>query len=94
MSINLYYAVSGALAIGCLVAFAVLVVSFIAVIVTWKTPRRRVHLIRALVSLLAIPALVGIQQAVLWFLFIPELGRQQMAQYKAFGTNDSTRRAW
>jgi peroxiredoxin len=69
---------------GCLlVALAAVLFSFIAMIVRWKSPQRRGHGVRLLLALAAIPCLIGIQQAVLWWGYLPALARQQMAQVEA-----------
>ena len=78
-----FYAVSLVLLIGVVTAFVVMVVSSIAMIVRWKTPNRRKHVIRLFVALAAMPCLIGIQQAILWLAFLPSLGRQQMAEVNA-----------
>lgn len=83
MSASTYNTITAALAIGVLIAFVVMVISLIAIIVRWKTPKRRGHGIRLLVALAAIPCLIGIQQAILWLVFLPALGRQQMMEVNA-----------
>jgi len=83
MSVFTYNAIAAALAIGVVTAFVVLLVSFIAMIVRWRTPNRRKHVIRLLVAVAAIPCLIGLQQAILWLLFLPSLGREQMAKINA-----------
>ena len=83
MNVFTYNAITTTLAIGVMIAFAVLVVSFIAMIVRWKTPSRRKHAIRLLAAFVAIPCLIGIQQAILWLVFLPSLGREQMAKINA-----------
>ena len=83
MTDSTYNTITAALAIGVWIAFAALIVSLIATIVRWKSPRRRGHLVRLLISFAAIPILVGIQQAILWWVFLPELGRRQMTEISA-----------
>ncbi|HUE72884.1 MAG TPA: redoxin domain-containing protein [Pirellulaceae bacterium] len=83
MSASTYNTLTGALAIGVLIAFAVMVISFIAMLVRWKTAKRRGHVVRLLIATAAIPSLIGTQQAILWKVFIPALGREQMAQMNA-----------
>jgi peroxiredoxin len=83
MSTSTYNTVTAALATGVLIAFVVMVISLIAIIVRWKTPKRRGHGIRLLVALAAISCLIGIQQAILWLVFLPALGRQQMMKVNA-----------
>ncbi len=83
MSASTYNTITASLAIGVLIAFVVMVVSLIAMIVQWKTPKRRGHGVRLLVSLAAIPCLIGIQQAILWLVFLPALGREKMAEINA-----------
>ncbi len=83
MSAFTYNTITLALLIGVWIAFGVSVVSFIAMIVRWRTPKRRVHGIRLLFALAAIPCLIGIQQTILWRVFLPAVGRQQMAEHNA-----------
>lgn len=83
MSVFTYNAITAVLAIGAVAALVVCLVSFVAMIVRWKTPGRRKHVIRLLVALASIPCLIGVQQAVLWLVFLPSLGREQMARVNA-----------
>ncbi|HUG66911.1 MAG TPA: TlpA disulfide reductase family protein [Pirellulaceae bacterium] len=83
MSALTYNTITAGLLIGVVTAFVVMVVSAIAMIVRWKTPNRRMHAVRLFVALAAIPCLIGVQQALLWLVFLPSLGRQQMAQVNA-----------
>lgn len=83
MSTFAYNTITALLEIGVLVSFIVMVISSIAMIVRWKTPQRRGHGVRLLVALMAIPCLIGIQQAMLWLVFLPALGREQMAEFNA-----------
>ena len=83
MSTFTYNTITGALAIGVLVAFGVMVISLVAIIVRWKTPKRRGHGIRLLVALTAIPCLIGIQQAILWKVYIPAIGREKLMEINA-----------
>ena len=63
MSASIYNAVTLALGIGVLIALLVALFSFGAMLFRWKGPRRKGHLIRLLLSLAAIPCLIGFQQA-------------------------------
>lgn len=81
MTASTYNTISAVLGIGVLLALAVLVVSLVAMIAGWRTPKRRGHLIRLLIAMAAIPLLIGVQQAVLWLVYLPELGRQQRAEF-------------
>jgi thiol-disulfide isomerase/thioredoxin len=83
MSALTYTTILVGLLCGVVTAFVVMVVSAIAVIVRWKTPDRRRHAVRLLIALAAIPCLIGLQQALLWLVFLPSLGRQQMAEVNA-----------
>jgi len=78
-----FYAISLALLIAVVTAFVVMVASLIATLVRWKTPNRRKHGIRFLVTIAAIPCLIGIQQSIQWLVFLPAVGRQQMAEINA-----------
>jgi peroxiredoxin len=83
MSTTTYNVLSVILGIGVLIALGVAGGSFIAMLVRWKTPRRRTHVVRLLGALAAAPVLVGIQQAILWLVFLPGLGEQQLAEFNA-----------
>ena len=83
MSTNTYNALTVGLGIAVLVALAVLIFSFALMIVRWRAPQRRGHVVRLLLSIAAIPCLVGMQQGILWLVFLPALGREQLAQNDA-----------
>jgi peroxiredoxin len=83
MSALTYNTITAGLLIGIVTAFVVMVVSAIAAIARWKTPSRRRHAARLFIALAAIPCLIGVQQALLWLVFLPSLGRQQMAEVNA-----------
>jgi peroxiredoxin len=86
MSTNAYNALTVGLGISVLVALAVSIFSFVLMTVRWKLPERRGHAVRLLFSIAAIPCLVGIQQAILWLVFLPALGREQAVQNDAMRT--------
>lgn len=81
MSTTTYNVLAVILLLGVVTALVVACASLFALLVRWKTPRRRTHVVRLLVALAAVPALVGIQQAILWLVFLPGLGRQQLAEF-------------
>jgi len=91
MNATTYNTITATLAIGVLVALVVMIVSFIAMIFRWKTSKRRGHVIRLLVAIATIPCLIGIQQAILWMVFLPALGRQQMAAINAARADNLTK---
>ena len=63
------------------IAIAVMLVSLVAIIVRWKTLKRRGHVLRFVIALAAIPCLIGIPEVVLWLDVLPMVDRQQMAKY-------------
>jgi len=83
MTTATYSTICAALGGGLLIALVVALFSLVAMVVRWKTPKRRGHVIRLLVSVAALPCLIGIQQAILWLVFLPALGREQMAELNA-----------
>lgn len=83
MTASTYNLITTALGIGVLLAFVLLLVSLMGTIIRWKSPQRRGHLKRFLISLAAIPGLIGIHQAILWLVFLPALGRAKMAEVNA-----------
>ena len=68
-----------------LALFAMLagLISFAGMLFRWRTPKRRVHVIRLLVCMAAIPLLIGAQFALTWWIYFPALARQQMAEVEA-----------
>lgn len=80
MSPSTYNTVAALLTLGVLIAIIVMVVSVSAMLVRWRTAHRRRHVIRLLLATAAIPCLIGVQQAVLWWVFLPSLGREQRSQ--------------
>ena len=83
MTDSTYNTITAALGIATLLACVGVAVSLIAMIVQWKTPKRRGHIIRLFITLAAIPTFIGIHQAILWLVFLPALGEQQMAAVNA-----------
>ncbi len=83
MSQSTYNSLAAIVLTGVLIAFVVMVVSFVWMIVRWKTIHRRRHVIRLLLATAAIPCLVALQQVLLWKVYLPALGREQMAQMNA-----------
>ena len=80
MSAFTHITITVALATGVLIALIAMVVSLIAMILRWKTPSRRRHVIRLLVALATIPCLIGIQQTIFWRIYLPSWGRRQTAE--------------
>jgi peroxiredoxin len=83
MNISMYNGITWAIGIAVVVSLAIAILSFALMIYRWTTPQRRGHVIRLLASVAAIPCLVGIQQAMLWFVFLPAFGREQRASFDA-----------
>ena len=75
--------ITTALAIGVLIALTVGVFSLVLMVLRWKTPQRRGHVIRLVISIASLPCLIGVQQAILWLVFLPAMGREQMAMINA-----------
>jgi len=75
-----YYNISLILELTVMIAAGVSIYSFIFMLVRWKTSNRRLHAVRLFIAVSAIPCLHATQQAVLWWGFLPALGRQQMAE--------------
>ncbi len=83
MSASTYNLVTMALAAALLIALAVACVSFIFMFIRWKTAKRRGHVIRLVGALVAVPCLAGIQYAILFLVFLPNLGRQGREEMRA-----------
>jgi peroxiredoxin len=80
MSATTFNALSVALGIAVLIGLLAALISLVAMIVRWRTPRRRGYAISLLVCLAAVPCLIGVQQFLLWRVFLPSLGREKVAQ--------------
>lgn len=63
-----------------LIALCLALFSFVYMLIRWKTPKRRRHATRLILALFAVPCLFGIQYSVLFYVFVPALGRQKMAE--------------
>ncbi len=83
MSGETYNAVMMGFLSAVLFAMAIALFSLVFMILRWRTPQRKKYTSRLLLSLVAIPILIGISQAILWFVFLPALGREQMARVNA-----------
>jgi peroxiredoxin len=83
MNPTTYNTLVALLGIAILIAVVVMVASFIGMIVRWRTVKRRAHAIRLVLAALSIPCVIGLQQALLWYVFLPALGREQRAQFNA-----------
>jgi peroxiredoxin len=76
-----YNTIAKSLMIGVLAALVIAILSFVAMILRWRTPRRRRHVIRLLLSLAAVPCFIGIQQGILRLVVLPAIGREMTARY-------------
>jgi len=84
VSADTYNAITAGILIAILAFVAISILSFVLMIIRWTTPKRRGHVIRLLLSVATIPCLIGVQQALLWLIFLPALGREQTAQMNAW----------
>ena len=66
-----------------LIALGVALYSFVFMLRRWKTPQRRRHAIQLILAIIAVPCLAGIQYSVLFFVFMPAIGREHMAKIDA-----------
>ena len=80
MSPNTYNALTSILLGGSLVTLVLAVGFLVAAIVGWRGPRRKQRLVRFAIFLGAFPVLVAAQQALLWGVFLPSLGREAERQ--------------
>jgi peroxiredoxin len=78
-----YNLITMTLAVGVLLAVALLCASLVGIIARWKSPQRGGHVKRLLIALATIPGLIAIQQAILWLVFLPAFGRAQMAKFNS-----------
>lgn len=83
MTQTTYNAITTVIAACALIAVLGVIVSLVAMIIRWKTPKRRGHVIRLVAATLAVPCLIGIQWVVTWWIFLPALASEQMANLNA-----------
>lgn len=83
MSTKSFLAIQMGLEAAFFLALAVALFSFVFMILRWRTPQRRGHVVRLLLSLAAVPCFIGVHLALLWLVYLPALGREQMAQTEA-----------
>lgn len=60
-----------------------MVISFIGMIVRWKTPKRRGHVIRLVVATVLIPCQIGLMFGFIHLIYVPEMSRHMMAEHNA-----------
>src|SRR5438105_14300821 len=80
MNSSTYHALSSVLFGGALTALALAAAHLVAAFVGWRGPHRRRRLVRFAIFLAAAPVLVAAQQALLWRVFLPSLGREAQRQ--------------
>ncbi len=68
---------------GMMIALVVVFFSFGFMILRWKTPQRRGHVIRLLASIVGILMLAATLYIVQVWIFLPSLARKQLAEYEA-----------
>ncbi len=83
MSGETYNFIIWAIFIGVMIAIGVLVFSFGFMILRWNTAKRRGHVIRLLISIAAVPCLIGFLQAINWWVMMPYLAKQHMEEFNA-----------
>jgi hypothetical protein len=71
-----YNALTRMLLWGALAALAASLGYFVAAIVGWRGPRRKRRLVHCVVLAALFPALVGVQQLLLYQVFLPSLGHK------------------
>ena len=64
MTSTTYNTITAVLGVSVLVALAVMGISFVGMIVRWKTTKRRGHVVRLLIATAAIPCLIGMGEAI------------------------------
>ncbi len=69
--------------IALVIAVVVTVLSAIGLFVHWKTPKRRGHAMRLVFAIAAVPCIYGVHFAHLFLIVLPDIGRQQRAEYNA-----------
>jgi peroxiredoxin len=76
MGVSTYNALTEALLGSALIALLLAVVSLISVVVGWRGPKRRRRLVILAAFAAMFPILVAVQQALLYWVFLPSLGRE------------------
>lgn len=79
-----YNTITMVLLSACVAAAALAVYFAILLCLRWRTPRRSRYAKLLGVAVVASPCLFGIQQALLWRVLLPAMGRQQMAEMAAY----------
>ncbi len=69
MSLETYELLMVGLRVAALFVLATAIFSFVLMILRWRTPQRRRHVVRLLLSIAAMPCMLGIHMAILWFAF-------------------------
>lgn len=83
MSVETYNSILYLIAAAVMLAIAVLVFSFGFMLLRWKTPKRRGHVLRFLSSIVAILGLFMLQYVVQYWIFMPSLIRRKTAEMEA-----------
>ena len=83
MSQSTYSSIGMIIGVALLIAICVGLYSLVLMVIRWKTPERRRHLVRLVYAAIAVPCLAGIQYAILFFVFLPSLGSQKMTKIDA-----------
>ena len=89
---TIVYAYNGSvrvLLVAVVLACAIALYSAVFLCIQWGTEHRKRHAKRIGAAILAIPCLIGIQQAILWWVFMPAMGRHQMAKIAAHRAEDN-----
>lgn len=82
MSSTTYNLVTGLLLNSSLIALFVAASYLVSAIVGWRGPNRKPRLVRFAIFLAAFPVLVAAQQAILWGVFLPSVGREIRREYQ------------
>lgn len=77
---NIIFSVLG-VALHCFAVISAL--SFIVLVIRWRTNQRKKYLYCLITSIIAIPCIIGIHQAIVWLIIMPAMGKELIADIDA-----------
>src|SRR5262245_36086074 len=83
MSATTYNTLTTVILLSALLALGLAIAYLVAAVVGWRGPHRKARLLRCAVCAVLFPTLVATQYAMLFFIFLPSLGRQRTAEMTA-----------
>lgn len=91
MSTNAFLILQMALQIVAVSAAVIAIFSFAGMLLRWRTPQRKRHVKRLLLSLVVVPCCIGLHLSLLYGVYLPALGREQLAKIEAHRATELAR---